>query len=160
MTIGRGAGHRPPRVATLLLAAGLALAAPAAARTLRWSAQGDASTLDPHAESELFTNAVNQMRYDALVRYDKAGVARRIDEHTVEFTTPVPNPAMAATVANILVMSRAWCEKHGATRTQDFVHHRPIVNAATRMAALYSGEVDFVLDPPCRTCPGSRATPP
>jgi len=147
----------------------LALAAAAAcAKTLRWSAQTDASTQDPHAEAELFTNIANLMVYEPLVRYDEhlrlapslatewkstgprtwvfklrhgvrfqdgtpftaddvvfsferaktsgssfklysnqAGTARRIDDYTVEFTTPGPNPVMPSNVSNILIMSRA-----------------------------------------------------
>jgi peptide/nickel transport system substrate-binding protein len=249
-----------------LLIAALALSAPPIdAKTMRWSAQGDASTLDPQAEAELFTNIANTMVYEALVRYDdrlnlvpalatewkstgprtwifklrrgvkfhdgtpftaddvvfsfdrsrasgssfklyanQAGIARKIDDYTVEFTTPVPNPVMVATVQNILIMSRAWCEKHRTTKPQDFAHaeetysarhamgtgpyiletfeagvksvyrknpdwwgiaaglyqgnidtveYRPIVNPATRMAALSSGQVDFVLDPPVQDVP-------
>ena len=249
----------------VLLLAAFAGAMPAHAKTLRWSAQGDASTLDPQAEAELFTNIANTMVYEALVRYDEhlhlapglatgwkatgprtwifrlrrgvtfqdgtpftaddvvfsferskasgstfklfanqAGAVRKVDDYTVEFTTPAPNPVMAATVANILIMSRAWCEKHRTTKPQDFAHneetysarhamgtgpyvlesyeagvksvyrknprwwgiaaglftgnvdevmYRPIVNPATRLAALKSGEVDFVLDPPVQDVP-------
>ena len=49
-----------------------------------------------------------------------AGEPRRVDNYTVEFTTPVPNPVMLETVALIAVMSKAWCEKHGVQRAQDF----------------------------------------
>jgi peptide/nickel transport system substrate-binding protein len=48
------------------------------------------------------------------------GEPRRVDDHTIEFTTPVPNPVMLETVALIAVMSKAWCEKHGVQRAQDF----------------------------------------
>jgi peptide/nickel transport system substrate-binding protein len=249
----------------------VAAAAAAPAKTLRWSAQTDASTQDPHAEAELFTNIANVMVYEALVRYDEhlrlapslatewkstgprtwifklrhgvkfedgtpltaddvvfsferartsgssfklysnqAGTARRIDDYTVEFTTPAPNPVMASNVTNILIMSRAWCEQHRTTKTQDFAHHeetyssrhamgtgayllvsseagvksvyrknpgwwgiaaglytgnvdavefRPIANPATRMAALQSGETDFVLDPPVQDVPKLKTDP-
>jgi peptide/nickel transport system substrate-binding protein len=249
----------------------VAVAAAAPAKTLRWSAQTDASTQDPHAEAELFTNIANLMVYEPLVRYDEhlrlapslatewkstgprtwvfklrhgvkftdgtpftaddvvfsferakssgssfrlysnqAGSARRIDDYTVEFTTPAPNPVMASNVSNILIMSRAWCEKHRTTRPQDFAHHeetyssrqamgtgayvlvsseagvksvyrknpdwwgiaaglytgnvdaiefRPIANPATRMAALQSGETDFVLDPPVQDVPKLKTDP-
>ncbi|HUJ01875.1 MAG TPA: ABC transporter substrate-binding protein [Usitatibacter sp.] len=240
-------------------------AAPVAAKTLRWSATGDASTQDPHAEAELFTQIANQQVYDALVRYDtklglspslatewkatgprtwvfrlrrgvkfsdgtpftaddvvfsyerasssgstyklyarQAGKPRRIDDYTVEFTNDAPNPVEPATVTNIFIMSRAWCEKHRTTKPQDYAHdeetysarhamgtgpyklvsyepgvksiyeknpdwwgiraglftgnadrvvYRPIVSPATRMAALRSGEIDFVLDPPVQDVP-------
>jgi peptide/nickel transport system substrate-binding protein len=243
----------------------LVAALPLQAKTLRWSATGDASTQDPHAEAELFTQTANTQVYESLVRYDQqlqlapslatdwkatgprtwifhlrrgvtftdgtpltaddvvfsfdratasgstyklyskqAGKARRVDDYTVEFTTDAPNPVEAATVTNILVMSRAWCEKHHATKPQDYAHneetwsarhamgtgpyelaeyepgvksvyvknphwwgiaaglftgnaervvYRPISSPATRMAALKSGEVDFVLDPPVQDVP-------
>ena len=49
-----------------------------------------------------------------------AGEPRKVDDHTVEFTTPVPNPVMLETVALLAVMSKAWCEKHAVQRAQDF----------------------------------------
>ncbi|HXS52128.1 MAG TPA: ABC transporter substrate-binding protein [Usitatibacter sp.] len=253
------------RTLRALLAAALLAAFPLHAKTLRWSATGDASTQDPHAEAELFTQIANQQVYDALVRYDtalrlspslatewkatgprtwvfklrhgvtftdgtpftaddvvfsyeratasgstyklyarQAGKPRKIDDYTVEFTNDAPNPVEPATVTNIFIMSRAWCEKHHTTKPQDYAHneetwsvrhamgtgpyklleyepgvksiyaknpdwwgigaglftgnvdrveYRPIASPATRMAALKSGEVDFVLDPPVQDVP-------
>ena len=128
----------------------------------------------------------------------QSGIAKKIDDYTVEFTTPVPNPVMLDTVFNILIMSRAWCEKNGVVKPLDYIKkeesfatrnamgtgpyklvaweqgvkilhqknpdwwgikaglytgnidnidYRPISNGATRMAALKTGELDFVLDP-------------
>ena len=48
------------------------------------------------------------------------GIARAVDTHTVVFTTPAPNPVMLDMLAGIMVMSRAWCEKHRSTAAQDF----------------------------------------
>jgi len=48
------------------------------------------------------------------------GMPRAIDSHTVAFTTPAPNPVMLDMLAGIMVMSRAWCEKHRSTAAQDF----------------------------------------
>ena len=129
------------------------------------------------------------------------GTPRKIDDHTVELTTPVPNPVMLEMLANSLfIMSKRWCEKHNIVRAQDFknkeetfavrnamgtgpyllysrepdvksvfkknsnwwglkekgyfdgnvdeIVYTPIKNEGTRMAALLSGELDFVLDPP------------
>jgi len=127
------------------------------------------------------------------------GKVRKVDDFTVEFETPVPTPVLVENAALVNIMSRAWCEKNGATRSQDFksgeetfasratngtgpfmlvrreaevstvlkknprwwgiaegrftgnvdeVVYRPIKSDATRMAALLSGELDFVLDPP------------
>ena len=257
------------RAILLLLALAVSTAAPA--KTLRWSSQGDASTIDPHAQNESFTNAITGLVYEYLVSYDKkvqltpqlatswkstspttwlfqlrrgvkfqdgspftaddvvfsferaklsgstfklysnqAGTARRIDDYTVEFTTAAPNPILPITVTNILVMSKRWCEKHGVTRPQDFmnkeetyssrnamgtgpyrlvsyeagvktllvknpdwwgvkeglyegnvdaIEYRPIVNPATRMAALRSGELDFVQDPSVQDVPGMKRDP-
>jgi peptide/nickel transport system substrate-binding protein len=237
-----------------------ALALSAQAANLRWSSQGDASTMDPHANNESFNNSQNNQVYDYLTQRDKsykvrpwlaeswknveptkwvvklrrdvkfhdgspftaddvvfsfdrarianstfklyatqAGIPRKIDDYTVEFTTPVPNPLFEESIGTIFIMSKAWAEKNGAVKPQDFrgreetfssrnamgtgpyrlvsyepgvksvyrknpewwgirqghvdgnidtVEYRPIANAATRMAALRSGELDFVLDPP------------
>ena len=48
------------------------------------------------------------------------GEPRRVDDHTVEFTTREPNPVMLETVALLSIMSKAWCEKHNVQRAQDF----------------------------------------
>jgi len=232
----------------------------AQAANLRWSSQGDASTMDPHSNNESFNNSQNNQVYEYLSQRDKsykvrpwlaeswknveptrwivtlrrdvkfhdgspftaddvvfsfdrarianstfklyatqAGIPRKIDDYTVEFTTPVPNPLFEESIGTIFIMSKAWAEKNGAVKPQDFrgreetfssrnamgtgpyrlvsyepgvksvyrkntewwgirqghfdgnidtVEYRPIANAATRMAALRSGELDFVLDPP------------
>jgi peptide/nickel transport system substrate-binding protein len=129
----------------------------------------------------------------------QAGIAKKIDDYTVEFTTEVPNPVMLETVNSIYIMSKAWCEKNNVVKPQDYtkkeetfavrnamgtgpyqlvtweqgvkilhkknpnwwgikegkyegnietVEYRPISNSATRMAALQSNQIDFVLDPP------------
>ena len=141
---------------------------------------------------------------------NQAGIARKIDDFTVEFTTPVPNPIMHEALGNIYIMSKAWAEKNNSVKPQDFrgkeetyasrnamgtgpyilvsyepgvktvyrknpdwwgikaghytgnvdtVEYRPIANAATRMAALKSGEIDFVLDPPVQDVPRLREDP-
>ena len=127
-----------------------------------------------------------------------AGVAKKIDDYTVEFTTAAPNPVGLIHIGEVPIMSKKWAEKNGAVAAQDFstkevtyasrnamgtgpfrlvsyepgiktvlaknpdwwgikdgrfegnidsIEYRPIGNAATRMAALQSGELDFVLDP-------------
>ena len=230
------------------------------AKHFRWASQGDAASLDPHAQNEGVTNQINNLVYEQLLQYDKemklvpwlalswkntgprtwvfnlrtdvkfhdgtpmtaddvvfsferakhtaasfklysneSGAARKIDDHTVEFTTDAPNPVEPSHVATIFIMSRKWCERNNVTRPQDItnkeetysaryamgtgpyilvsrepgvktlhrknpdwwgirdgrfegnvdtVEYRQIANAATRMAAVKSGELDFVLDPP------------
>ena len=128
------------------------------------------------------------------------GEPKKIDQYTVELTTPVPNPVMLEMLANSLfMMSKSWSEKNNAVETQDFTNdkeaytsrnangtgpfilvsrepdvkstfkknpnwwglkegrfdgnvdeivYQPIKAGATRMAALLSGDIDFVLDPP------------
>jgi peptide/nickel transport system substrate-binding protein len=238
----------------------LAISPGLAAKHFRWSSQGDASTMDPHANNETFNNNQNSLVYEYLTQRGKdyklgpwlatswenvsptrwivrlrkdvkfqdgsaftaddvvfsfdrarlsdstfklyanqAGVARKIDDYTVEFTTPVPNPVFHESIGTIHIMSKAWAEKNNAVKPQDFrnkeetfssrnamgtgpyklvsyeagvktlhkknmewwgikeglfegnvdtVEYRPIGNSSTRMAALRSGELDFVLDPP------------
>ena len=129
------------------------------------------------------------------------GEPTKIDSHTVQLVTPVPNPVMLEMLANSLfMMSKAWAEKNNAVETQDFTNQKeaytarnamgtgpyilvsrepdvksvfkknpnwwglkekgywdgnvdeivytPIGAPGTRMAALLSGNLDFVLDPP------------
>jgi peptide/nickel transport system substrate-binding protein len=141
---------------------------------------------------------------------NQAGIARKIDDYTLEFTTPVPNPIMHESLGNIYIMSKAWAEKNNSVKPQDFrgkeetyasrnamgsgpyilvshepgvkttyrknpdwwgikaghfsgnvdaVEYRPIANQATRMAALRSGELDFVLDPPVQDIQQLRQDP-
>jgi peptide/nickel transport system substrate-binding protein len=127
-----------------------------------------------------------------------AGIAKKIDDLTVEFTTSQPNPISLTSISEVPIMSRAWAEKHKVTAAQDFttkevtfasrnamgtgpyklvsfepgvrivhtknadwwgikegryesnierIEYRQITSDVTRMAALKSGELDFVLDP-------------
>ena len=127
-----------------------------------------------------------------------AGVARKIDDYTVEFTTASPNPVGLISIGEIPIMSKQWAEKNHAVLPQDFttkevtyasrnamgtgpyklvsyepgvkivhvwnpgwwginegrsesnidtIEYRQIISDATRMAALKSGEIDFIPDP-------------
>jgi peptide/nickel transport system substrate-binding protein len=129
------------------------------------------------------------------------GEPRKIDDHTVEFKTPVPNPVMLQMLSNSLfIMNKAWSEKNNVVNSQDFTNkeeshtarnamgtgpyilvsrepdvksvfkknpnwwgwkdpawsggniddivYTPVRQESTRMAALLSGDLDFVLDPP------------
>ena len=127
-----------------------------------------------------------------------AGVAKKIDDYTVEFTTAAPNPVGLISIGEIPIMSKKWAEKNNALNPQDFttkevtyasrnamgtgpyklvsyepgvkithtknpewwgikekrsesnietIEYRPITSDATRMAALKSGEIDFIPDP-------------
>ena len=242
----------------LCLAAAQALPVTAAAQTLRWASQGDPLTMDPHAQNEGLTNAMNGQVYEYLVGRDKqlnlvpqlatewrqtgplqwrmklrenvkfhdgtpftaddvvfsvnrakeptsqiavyanaVGEVRKVDPLTVEFNLSQVNPIFLQHVNTIFMMSKAWSEKHRVTKPLDFknkeesfasynangtgpymlvkrepdvkttyrrnpnwwgrpegnvqdVVYTPIKQDATRLAALISGEIDFVLDPPPR----------
>ncbi len=136
--------------------------------------------------------------------------AVRVDAHTVDFVMREPNPALLSHLTNFRIMSRAWCERHGAQRPQDYTAkedtyasrhmngtgafrlkerqsdvktvleanrdwwgHKagqnegnldevvllPIKSNATRLAALLTGEVDFVIDPPTQDVARLRTDP-
>src|SRR5262245_14481660 len=52
-------------------AAALLIAGPVQAATLKWAAQNDIITLDPHSQNHATTNGIMQHIYEGLVRYDK-----------------------------------------------------------------------------------------
>jgi peptide/nickel transport system substrate-binding protein len=239
---------------------------PVQAQTLRWASQGDPLTMDPHAQNEGLTNAINGQVYERLVRRDQQlaivpalatswqqtgplswrfklrpgvtfhdgapltaddvvfsvqraqlptstfavyaralGTPVAVDKDTVEFRLAKVNPIFLQHVESIFIMNRAWSEKHRVTRPLDFknkeeshagfnangtgpfrlvsrqtgiktsfkrnpswwgrfegnvqdIVYTPIGNDATRLAALVSGEIDFVLDPAPRDVTRLRNT--
>lgn len=240
-----------------LCSVGAAFADGHAGKTLTWTSQGDALTLDPHAQNAGPTNALNGTIYESLITRDpqlalaaelatewapsadgwqfslRQGVTfqggeaftaedvafsikraqsetsdfkgllssivdvRIIDDYTVELVTDGPNPILPNQLTNIFIMDSGWAEANNVLLPQDYaaseetfairnangtgpfaiaerlpeertvleahanwwgvgqfpgnvsrIEYRPISNAATRVAALLSGEVDFVLDPP------------
>ena len=54
-----------------LTAAAALIAVPAQAATLKWAAQNDVITLDPHSQNHATTNGILQHTYEGLVRYTK-----------------------------------------------------------------------------------------
>src|SRR5687768_16907910 len=51
------------------------------------------------------------------------GEPTKIDSHTVQLVTPVPNPVMLEMLANsMFMMSKSWAEKNNAVTTQDFTN--------------------------------------
>ncbi|WP_088282941.1 ABC transporter substrate-binding protein [Ideonella sp. A 288] len=56
-------------LASAVVLAGLALS-PVHATTLRWAAQNDILTLDPHSQNHATTNAILQHAYEGLTRYN------------------------------------------------------------------------------------------
>jgi peptide/nickel transport system substrate-binding protein len=61
---------------------------------------------------------------DALSAYKTAlpnvSGARKVDELTVDILTTQPTPVLPLSLVNFRIMSKAWCEKHGVERPQDF----------------------------------------
>src|SRR5262252_1921110 len=58
------------------------------------------------------------------------GEPRKIDDYTVQLTTPVPNPVMLEMLANSLfMMSKKWCEKNNAVNSQDFTNEKEAYTA-------------------------------
>ncbi|HWH81437.1 MAG TPA: ABC transporter substrate-binding protein [Burkholderiaceae bacterium] len=124
--------------------------------------------------------------------------ARKVDELTVDLLLEAPDAVLPEKVQGLGIVSKAWCEKHGVQKAQDFngkeetfavrnangtgpfmldrfepdvravlkrnprwwgwgdkrsgnldeVTFVPMRSDATRLAALVSGEIDLVLDPP------------
>jgi len=146
------------------------------------------------------------------MRVSLQGVERavKVDAMTVDLVMREPNPALLSHLTNFRIMSKAWAERTGSVRPQDYtaredtfaarnangtgafmvkerqpdvrtvlVAHKdwwghkagmnegnldqvvlmPIKSNATRLAALLSGEVDFVLDPPTQDVARLRAAP-
>ncbi|MEM6888438.1 MAG: ABC transporter substrate-binding protein [Pseudomonadota bacterium] len=248
--------------ATLMASAAVLLATTslASAETLRWARAGDSLTLDPHAQNEGPTTALNHQIMEPLVHRDHAGEivpalatnwapseedpnvwvftlregvtfhdgsafdssdvkfsleramtedsdfkellasvteVRAPDANTIEIVTDGPNPIMPSNLTNMFIMDQDWAETNGAVDVQDYeggedtfaaknangtgpyklvsrepdvktvltanenywgkdefplavteIIYTPIQNAATRVAALLSGEVDFIQDVP------------
>jgi peptide/nickel transport system substrate-binding protein len=139
-----------------------------------------------------------------------AGIPKKIDDLTVEFTTNGPNPIELEHRDTIYIMSKVWCEKNRATKPQNFtqkedmitahkangtgaytlksrepdiktvltknpnwwgikeglftgnadeVIYLPIVSDGTRLAALLTGEVDLINDPPPQDVPRLKQDP-
>ena len=62
------------------------------------------------------------------------GEPAKIDSHTVQLVTPVPNPVMLEMLANSLfMMSKAWAEKNNAVKTQDFTNEKEAYTARNAM---------------------------
>jgi peptide/nickel transport system substrate-binding protein len=253
--------------AAFVVVALISCVANAETKTFRWSNDGDATTMDPHARSDGFVTSFDMNMYEPLVRRDRnlklepglatewsstgpttwrfllrhdvkfhdgtpltaddvvfsmrraiatgADVAamlttvketRKIDDYTVDFITDGPSPILPNYLFGVAIMSKAWCEAHGttnaashedkenyATRNEngsgpfilkdreaavrtvlvrnpnwwglkdqpidiDEVVFSRIANAATRAAALLSGELDMVYNVPLQDIERIRGT--
>ncbi len=250
-----------------LAAAAVIAGGPAAAKTLRWTSQGDILTFDPMAQNESLNNTFSDYVYEGLVRYNKQFVpepalalswtqpepsrwrfvlrknvkfhdgtpftaddvvfsferilkpssnmkvyaqgikeVKKIDDFTVDIITDGPNPVLLRGLVDAKIMSRAWATRNNSVNPQNYAQkeenfaarntngtgpfvlksreadvktvlavnpnwwdkaegniteivYTPIKQDSTRAAALLSGEVDLVLDPPTQDVPRLRQNP-
>ncbi|OWU78057.1 peptide ABC transporter substrate-binding protein [Marinibacterium profundimaris] len=73
-------------------------------------------------------------------------------------TGPFVVESRAPEELTVLTANPEWWGKDEFPGNLDKIEYRPISNAATRVAALLSGEVDFVLDPPLQDLERIKAT--
>jgi peptide/nickel transport system substrate-binding protein len=59
-----------------------------------------------------------------LARVVTISTVRAVDPHTIEIETDGPDPTLLANLTNVLVMSRDWAERHGATEPVDIRQRR------------------------------------
>src|SRR6266850_1821573 len=158
---------------TLLLILAL-VAAPVQAVTLRWAAQNDILTLDPHSQNHATTHAMMQYTYEGLTRYTKnyqiepclATSWRQISETQWRFNlrqgvkfhdgSPFTADDVVFSFGRIkqpqgtnqiyVAGIKDWWGKLDGNVTD--VVYTPIKSDATRVSALLSGEVDLVTDLP------------
>ncbi|HTV46314.1 MAG TPA: ABC transporter substrate-binding protein [Stellaceae bacterium] len=265
--MAKGAG-RATLYALFLVMASATLGRGEAATTFRWSNDGDPTTMDPDARSDLFVTTFDMNMYEALIRRDRnlklepslatawsninpttwrftlrqgvrfhdgtpltvddvifsvhraaapgSDVAsqlssikeiKKVDDRTVDFITYGPAPILPNYIVNVPIMSKAWCEAHHAANVAlgsnsesyatnhengtgpfmlksrqpgirtvlvknpnwwglkedpidlDQVDFIRIVNPATRVAALLSGEIDMVYNVPPQDIERLRHTP-
>jgi peptide/nickel transport system substrate-binding protein len=71
-----------------LTAAAALIAVPAQAATLKWAAQNDVITLDPHSQNHATTHGIMQHVYEGLVRYDKDFKTQPCLATSWQFITP------------------------------------------------------------------------
>ena len=256
-----------PVIRAALLAAALLATPLVDGKTLRFSSQGDITTIDPHGNNEGFTNAYLDSIYEPLVTRGKdlkvepclalswtqvnpttmrfklrpnvrfhdgaaftaddvvfsfqralsdtsnfkpylAGVkeARKVDDLTVDIITEGPAPVLVPQLTEVRMMSKSWSAKHNVQKPQDYrnkeetyasrnangtgpfilksreadvktvavlnsnwwgkmegnvneIVYQPIKSDATRLAALLSGEIDFMLDPAPQDIPRLKQDP-
>jgi len=76
------------RYLAIVLAAAALAAAPVHAVTLKWAAQNDVITLDPHSQNHATTNGIMQHVYEGLVRFDKKFKVEPSLATSWQFVTP------------------------------------------------------------------------
>src|SRR5450631_3373646 len=65
-------------------------------------------------------NRAKQPTSQIAVYANALGEPTKIDDLTVEFTLPQPEPIFLWKINTIYIMSKGWAEEHKATKTQDF----------------------------------------
>src|SRR5204862_272755 len=119
----------------LPLLVSLLLGASAQAANLRWAAQNDILTFDPHSQNHATTLTMTMHVYEGLTRYD-----RNYNVEPALATGWQPDKQIVFTV------NKNWWGRHDGN-VRDFTY-TPIKADATRVSALLSGDVDMVTDLP------------
>jgi peptide/nickel transport system substrate-binding protein len=65
-------------------------------------------------------NRAKQPTSQIAVYANTLGEVKRVDDLTVEFTLPQPEPIFLWKLNTVYMMSKGWAEEHKATKTQDF----------------------------------------
>ena len=76
------------RYLAIVLATAALAAAPVHAVTLKWAAQNDVITLDPHSQNHATTNGIMQHVYEGLVRFDRKFKVEPSLATSWQFVTP------------------------------------------------------------------------
>src|SRR6185436_1783281 len=84
------------------------------ATTLRWAAQNDILTFDPHSQNHTTTITLVMHIY-----VDGVKEVRKIDDHTVDFLLAGPDPVLLRKLTDFRIMSKVWSEKNRAQNVQD-----------------------------------------
>ena len=137
-----------------LAAAALCAASVADAKTLRWASQGDALTLDPHAQNEGPTTAFNSHVYEALITRDHASKVPGARDVVEGRSRPTPGSSSCA--------RREVPRRHAVHRRRRGVlvsarSRRPrtssLLSPASRSAKVDDLTVDIITNGPAPSCP-------
>jgi peptide/nickel transport system substrate-binding protein len=82
------------------------------------------------ADDVVFSIARAREKTSLIAVYANAvGVARKVDEGTVEIVSPQFDPVFLQHLNTIYMMSKSWCEEHKATRPQNFAEREEMYTA-------------------------------
>ncbi len=96
---------------------------------------------------------------DVVVPQDFAGGEENYAVRNANGTGAFKLAAREPDVRTVMVKNPDWWGLEAHPHNIDEIVYTPIANAATRTAALLSGEIDFLLDPPIQDLERIKATP-